>query len=280
MRSLYPIGNEFSSNDIEVPLGGGEQSITAFEVVAAKDTQEEDNKCALLPEPRKRLELLHIPKTGGSALTSLAALSNITWSSCHWKAETVGTSCPPHPKRESEILKTSAWHVPISYVDKEIPQKGLYSPYDSAAVFAVVRDPYSRLVSQWNFIPSNQLQLGRKKTANLLDRNNAKDMNRYLVQKIMAFSKTERGSKKYFMDDAHFLSQHDYFVGQDVIILHYESLASEFPCLMRQYGLDLKIPKRENGSKGKLTTANLTQNTRDLIARVYAKDFEEFGYPV
>jgi hypothetical protein len=135
-------------------------------------------------------------------------------------------------------------------------------------------------VSQWNFIPSNQLQLGRKKTANLLDRNNAKDMNRYLVQKIMAFSKTERGSKKYFMDDAHFLSQHDYFVGQDVIILHYESLASEFPCLMRQYGLDLKIPKRENGSKGKLTTANLTQNTRDLIARVYAKDFEEFGYPV
>jgi hypothetical protein len=62
MRSLYPIGNEFSSNDIEVPLGGGEQSITAFEVVAAKDTQEEDNKCALLPEPRKRLELLHIPK--------------------------------------------------------------------------------------------------------------------------------------------------------------------------------------------------------------------------
>jgi hypothetical protein len=86
-------------------------------------------------------------------------------------------------------------------------------------------------------------------------------------------------------------------------VLHLETLQDEFPKLLRRYGLEdvVRLPKQRvnagdslltmtskstSGSAAKkktnyhrrLTVANLTRETRELIALVYAKDFEAFGY--
>jgi len=63
-------------------------------------------------------------------------------------------------------------------------------------------------------------------------------------------------------------------------ILRNENLTQEFASLMKWYNLPVRLPtERVNqGSAGRLTVANLTLETLELIERVYRKDFEAFGY--
>jgi hypothetical protein len=75
-------------------------------------------------------------------------------------------------------------------------------------------------------------------------------------------------------------------------VLHLETLSEDFPKLLRRYGLEnfVTLPEeRVNAGEGdrsttttsqprRLTVANLTTATIDLITQVYANDFEAFGY--
>ena len=73
----------------------------------------------------------------------------------------------------------------------------------------------------------------------------------------------------------------EYFEGNDVIVLRLESLVDDFQCLTRMYGFtNWTMPggKVANKSRGKLTTKDLTNETRALIAEVYKEDFDLFGY--
>lgn len=140
----------------------------------------------------------------------------------------------------------------------------------------VVRHPYKRIVSEWKFRP-----LGGRKMQNNVTHMNFQLI--HLLQKVYD-SRPVNGSdlaahpRAYFARFGHFVPQSDFLV-PNVHVLKQESLSHELSCLMKAYNLNWKLlSKRKNMSKGKVTVANLTRETKDWIDKVYAEDFIRFGY--
>lgn len=103
-------------------------------------------------DPEKRLELLHITKTGGTTLEILAAAHNISWGACHFLSRVddmpQGLRCP-EPQLDSfdsGLPGIPLWHAPLRYLD-EAHKRFL----QNTSLFTVVRNPYTRVVSSWNY---------------------------------------------------------------------------------------------------------------------------------
>lgn len=230
--------------------------------------------CSPLPNDRlKRLELLHIPKTGGSALEILAAVHNISWGGCHWLPAIANHSCPLHPERplhwKKEKISVSFWHLPLNLFDDNS-----FCPYDDAAVFTVVRNPFERLVSQWNYKDIN--------VTGLLgyDRNNPGHMNKFFRKILTKLRLSNESMADYYQWDGHYIPQYDYIQGRNVTILRQERLSEDFACLMKRYHMEhLQLPAQLiNPADGELTAGNLSLEVKALVEDVYHKDFEYFGY--
>ena len=259
------------------------------------DLNGEGNELACAPLPPNHpyhLELLHIPKTGGSALETVAAVKNVTWGLCHFMDKVMHRiPCPPHAKRalRHPVHKTPYWHLPITWLDWDFQlnaslplNPSLFNPYSrpNVVMFAVVRDPYSRMVSQWNYKYVNLKALG-------YSRSNAQHMNEFLQRTLQARRNATPAMLEYFSYQGHFIPQHEYIQcnhittqQMNIIILRHERLQADFACLMKRFGMShLQLPsERMNAAFGKLTTANLTLESRRLIEEVYHRDFELFGY--
>ena len=100
------------------------------------------------------LEFVHITKTGGSAVEEAAARESLTWGLCHFERRpSYGPGCrrptfgwpltPPKIHSESvPLFAGELWHTPPSwFVDP--------NPYQGAATFTIVRNPYDRIVSEY-----------------------------------------------------------------------------------------------------------------------------------
>lgn len=109
---------------------------------------------------RKRLEFVHIPKTGGTVIESIAANHNISWSICHFgypesiiRISLNLTHCPPGSlkylwPKEPKHNHCPWWHVPPQYFELYDPA---INPYAGADLFVVVRNPYDRVISEYYY---------------------------------------------------------------------------------------------------------------------------------
>ncbi|KAL3900842.1 MAG: hypothetical protein SGARI_006163 [Bacillariaceae sp.] len=245
-----------------------------------------------------RLEFVHIPKTGGTAIETAAANMNITWSLCHFVGSALSvkisdniTKCPDAPstrlKKPKTYQKVPHWHLPPRYLG--IPGWYLHNPYENATLFTVVRNPYERIVSQskemmndpvfmneWINKSLAPLELAGRAIVGdpgLNDNNNA----------TVVFAEPA-----YYVQLGHLIPQYDFvYDGHERVIehvLHFERLHDEFPLLMKEYGLDfIRLPEKGNGPgrmnhAKEIGVANLTLSNVRLIESVYARDFAAFGY--
>ena len=273
-------------------------------------------------QTQKQLEFVHIPKTGGTAIEYAASLANITWGVCHWNAHKfAGPECHQtdlehydarqnlarHHKNNSNNnynnIRWEHWHVPPRY------QMGLAdSPYRNKALFAVVRNPYERFISDfycpywgWNPVdweredrvvladpmePPLPVQ-ARKKQNNTTpngitgaDRKpeNAHTLNRFILQRLKQIHKAT----------AHYLPQSDFIYDLDGVrivehVLKYEQLPEQFHNLMAMYSLPIYLNTTVNQRKHhrthkRLTVADLFPGSIQRINQVFAQDFINFGY--
>jgi hypothetical protein len=238
----------------------------------------------------KQLEFIHIPKTGGTAIESLAAMHGIRWGACHYEKSVGGEqlkpgvlqiihegtgACPPDPDLEGESKQALDWKViPIAFgwprENWHIPPHWKKpNPLEGKATFAVVRNPYTLLISHFNC-----RYKGRKGTEE--EMHDAKVMNKWIRDLLTS----ER------MNSAHFLLQH-YFIyninDRKVVdhVLKFENLASEFNQLMAVYNMNLSMDEvsKVNPSKFEpLGTKDLDDETISLINEVYYLDFVYFNY--
>lgn len=220
-----------------------------------------ENGCPQFRRNKNRhLELVHVPKTGGSSLEYFAAKHNVKWGACHFCRCAIpcskGTTRLP---KLHNATRTEQWHVPLSFFS-EIPEW-----YQNADLFMVVRHPYSRIVSEWNY------KSGRRK------RSDAKLMNKRLSQILRRIDKNTT-TRAYFSHSGHYIPQADYYV-QGMHVLHQEDLPHDLSCLLRAYNMDWgPLPYRRNKSGGALSVKDLTNDTKHLIHKVYHQDFLQFGY--
>ena len=215
-----------------------------------------------------KLKFVHIPKTAGTSIENIALKHNIKWGANEWgkkdknrkliEREKLGLSNYPwiHLKSNYSISnnKCSPWHIPPSKMGRNIYK-------ENNKLFCVVRNPYNKIVSEYNW------------------KYNAKSNN-----ELNKFVKDYINNTNIYNNlfDCHLIPQHEYTHGSIKCdhILKYENLHDEFKELMEKYNLAyIKLDKHDNKSNNKLNVNDLTQESKDIIYKLYKKDFQLFNYP-
>jgi len=254
-----------------------------------------------------KLEFVHITKTGGSAIEHAAATVGITWGACHYmELEEVGCFSPDLPYKAPDYQSyalTSPWHTPPKLLKQHVNR--LMYPYNDADLFTIVRNPYSRVMSEY-YCPWTGFQPKyRPGTVHEKDPNDPMIMNEWVKSTVKSLGtamvefneKKEKDKVKeqakglnedrFIVAQKHYVNQAEYVYDGDEIIVkivvHYENLSSEFDALMKKYDINMTLPPKKEGvySDAKKIRLSYTDLDPEAIALIngFAKvDFEKFGY--
>ena len=211
----------------------------------------------------KKLKFVHITKCGGTTIENIAKKNNVYW----------GRFDNEYKKAISENegpLKIDLWHYAPRYM-KPNKLKYILDKYD---FFTVVRNPYSRMISEYYSYwgPKHNI------TEN-------KDQFNKTITEFLEQTK----EKLRNIDDllcCHYIPQWLYLLDKDgnIIIrniIKQENLNDEFNQLMTTYGYSIRLSRnnKNNPALGdKFTVKDLSKKNIDLINEIYQKDFELFGY--
>ena len=238
-------------------------------------------------EGRKPLNFLHIPKTGGSSILRLSASEGFTWADCLFPSSWGHKICPEYNSTNQNWPKhphdAPWWHTPVQYLDKSQP-----NPYDGSDLFAVVRNPYERAVSEYYYhckFHKRSCFGGNKKENDTAERLNAK-----LQAILKRVLEAPKNTADYYVHWGHWIPQYDYFFDTTknnkprIVkhLLHNENLNAEFDSLMAAYQLNLTLPAVKSKSRTDLgaqrSVEHLTVKTMKLIEVVFERDFALGGY--
>lgn len=224
----------------------------------------------------QKLKLVHITKTGGTALEAWGRDHGFSWGFL-WKE--AGEEKYGSPLRD-------AWHTP--------PMDFLVNPYAKYEMFVVVRDPYARMISEfrcpwwgyggmwgpgpgWKDNGGSVMQWNETKRAEAT----ADDLNAWLQEKL------RDGAARPPFHYGHFIPQYLYIFDQNgkrliqkENVLRAEHLGEDFETFRKRHNVTGDSLKRINDSDMKtFKVSDLTEGTRKLIEEEYSEDFKRFGYP-
>jgi Sulfotransferase family len=243
------------------------------------------------------LEFLHVTQTDGGRIERAGANGGISWGACHFHhALEVAMKCPDRndPELEGRLrfrskrASITPWHSPLQDFEE--------NPYKGRPTFAVVRNPYDRLIDFF-YCPWNGYKGDRTP--------NATDLNLFLQNAMYpeppgsSLTEGEGGGKKtdapkptpeaflFLRPQFHyvFASNQIALYSRPFVthILRFETIEEDFGNLMRLYNLQDKVhlPARAPSSAKyakTLTPLHFDEKTRDMIHRFYAGDFARFNY--
>ncbi|MEO1394467.1 MAG: sulfotransferase family 2 domain-containing protein [Cyanobacteria bacterium J06634_5] len=158
-------------------------------------------------------------------------------------------------------------HVPYDWYKSRNSVK-----YDTYFKFSVVRNPWDRLVSTYVYLKKGG--------------NNAMD-NHWAKKNLSMFSSFDDFVKKWVTEEnvqswMHFIPQHQYiFDNNDNIqvdyIAKFENLSDDFEVISDRLNLQRSLP-HVNAGKRKPYQEYYTEETKDIVSSVYAKDVQLFDY--
>ena len=226
----------------------------------------------------RTLKFFHIPKTAGTAIEAAAGRHRIPWGSCLFNHRPKRGICN-YPEGGEWPRNVGWWHVPSQF----FPVKGV-NPYYGAELFAVIRNPYERMVSEFYYICTLRVTDWRPDQCNRTRLMDKEYMNEWLRSKMREQDQEPTG-KKYITDNGHFIPQYDFIFGPHqvrmidyVLKLDDDSLSEDFSRLMQAFSLERLKLKKINAigaverSEDHLGVADLDENTRTAIQQLYAKD--------
>jgi len=155
-----------------------------------------------------------------------------------------------------------AEYFPLSLVD----------PYGDSDIFAVVRDPYDRMVSEFNYACPFKRECS---TQSMMD---VAYMNRWIRNMLTAETPATRG---------HFAPQHSFVVGPNEVrmvdhVLRMENLVEDFARLTGAYypagAVQLTEKKNVKGGGNHLGGSSLDSESLRMINVLFPDDAVAFGY--
>jgi hypothetical protein len=202
------------------------------------------------PQFETKLNFAHITKTGGTSIEDCARENGIMW---------------------GRFFKGLFWwhDIPNNY-DESIKYK-----YDW---FSVVRNPFTRIVSEFNYY--NESNVSEFLSFGCIFKK--EDFNKVLCEqiegKIKWFSKYKRGH--------HWIPQSEYFKNDiNIKVIKFENLRQELESLTKEYNLSIRLDKFSNKSKDRkykkaklFSVKDLSDKSIETIVSVYGEDFEMFDY--
>lgn len=198
-------------------------------------------------EYMKTLKFIHITKNAGTSIENYG--KNYCWGKFHKEYNAIG------------------YHTRLNKLPSELKQK-----YDW---FIIVRNPYTRIVSEMNCKYAVNYN-------NRLKNHSKKQLNQLLRQKIQEISHNKNCTNTW--DNGHFLQQYLYTQNvepnEKLHILKYENLNEEFQQLMKKYNLNVKLGNRQfNNPENKIfELKDLDDESIKLIQETYINDFKQFNY--
>jgi len=158
-------------------------------------------------------------------------------------------------------------HQPLQWYEEVEPQ--LYNDYFK---FSFVRNPWDRLVSGYHYMVNKK----SKRPSEIEWINFFKGVDSFddFVTRWLNEDNIER--HLLTLPQYHFVLNKFGVLGLD-FVGRYETLQKDFPYICERLGVVCELP-HENKSPRKEFRNYYTSQTRDIVARVYAKDIEMFGY--
>lgn len=202
-------------------------------------------ECLQNKNVEKFVEFIHIPKNAGTTIENIAKKKGVRW----------GRFKPEH----QQFLNTKLcnyWHVPPVYFNEG-------SFYDTDSTFCVLRNPFSRIISEYAY---------RYREDPNMD--NSKDLNAWIK---MTLTNENLNNGKF---DCHLFPQSKYIYDDvaDVYtcdnILRFEHLEDDFNHLMSKENYDLKLVEKHNTNNFNLQVSDIEESNIKLIERLYARDIE------
>jgi len=192
--------------------------------------------------PTKELKFIHITKTAGSSIETVGLEKNKRWGIHH--------------------KEYGFWHEIFPNKATSLKQK-----YDW---FMVVRNPYKRIISEYNFIANS---LGLKN-------HSVDEFNKFIKRWMLNASNNKENHPMYGrINGDHFTEQYKYYDPSVIIhILKFENITEEFNNLMKKYNYDIILNKKVQVSKIYFNLKDISNENIELIKTIYKNDFEIFGY--
>jgi len=185
------------------------------------------------------LKFSHITKTAGTTIEDEARECNILWGRHH--------------------KEYGWWHEILSNKPLTLIEK-----YDW---FTVVRNPYTRIISEFHCICSDGNQYAKKVRSKFTK----EEFNNYLIGKIIHHDQIGN----------HYTPQYYYTDNEiPISVLKFENLNTEFNMLMKKYKLPIVINSHKNATLKVFNITDINQKLRDVIKKTYEKDFEYFNYDI
>jgi Sulfotransferase family len=243
------------------------------------------------------LEFLHVTQTDGGRIERAGAKAGISWGACHYHhALEVAMRCPDRhdPELEGKVRQrrdrgsNTPWHAPLQDFEE--------NPYKGRPTFAVVRNPYDRLIDFF-YCPWNGYNGDR--TPNSTDLNLFLQNAMYPEYPEVPLVEGKDGEKQtnpprpipeaflFLRPQFHYVFANNEIASYSLPfvthVLRFESIEEDFGNLMRLYNLHDKVslptrePSRSKHAKT-LTPLHFDQKTLNMIHRFYAGDFARFNY--
>jgi len=255
--------------DVNNPLDATiAKAAAAAAVAAGKPLPKEDDKNN---KPMAPLEFIHVPYTGGQAITKAAANAGMVWGACHF-APFLEWDCPVHGSGDYQ-------HDPMqfqaSYAQAQTPwliptHRFLENPLEGTKRFTVVRHPYSRAISFYRYTYDKQhgypygfkyhdlcQRLGNKDhpplavAQYLREREHPAKLNAFLQNFLIRSHHPHKPDGIELIPQVNFV----YYRGIKYVhhVLHYEFLQRDFKNILEKYDLtgliDLPPPDRKRKRK-------------------------------
>ena len=214
---------------------------------------------------KKRLEFVHITKTGGTAIERAAQQQGVIWGFNQYRRaknfrRAENERFEP-PRSIGVPFDGELWHTP--------PHWRIPNPYRDADTFAVIRNPYTRYLSE--YFCRHYGWRGRNSGAD--DAVAANDW----IQKYIHIN-------QYDKQNAHMLPQHYFIYDEETgkqqvnhIVRYEDDLPRKLNLLANQYGLNIRLPSKQPTLR-KTTIRDLSVETIRVINQYAAKDFELLNY--
>ncbi|MDA7424236.1 sulfotransferase family 2 domain-containing protein [Thalassococcus lentus] len=211
----------------------------------------------MIISPGRRFIFVHIPKTGGTslatALESRAMADDIL----------IGDT-PKAQKRKNRLKKLNArgriWkHSTLADID------GVLSPDEISAMFcfALVRNPWDRLVSYYHWLRTQQFEHPAVALSQALP------FDKFLAHPNTMGSLSAWPSERYLTDIGGTL--------HDGLFIRLEHFASDVAPLEQHLGFALKMPHENRSTHGDFRSY-YTDDLADLVSQLCADDIARFDY--
>ena len=242
----------------------------------------------------RKLQLIHIPKTGGGTLEDVGFKHGVKWGK--YREDWPGGNCPRGCPRTWQPC--SGWHIPPP-VFKHLSTRE--DPYEGYHTFCAVRHPFRRAISEYLWTGGECSAEGLNSAVHsVIGQINATihtlvhDFPSIPPEMLALASKVKYPGmgRKFDKDsdqssDCHWLPQWLYTKDSCGTILRTESLMADFKAMMKLWGHQINGSEMKSAtfshSNFKRTGCELAVGALDarsvqLLSTVYRKDFEDFSY--